>query len=216
MNKRYVEYIYSGAEAPTSPDWRELSKQVLKLIRAYKVSGRVCELGCGNGSFVKILADYGYEVIGVDASKSGIDAAKSSNVRERIEFKCATIDDDLESVLGEGVFDVVVGIEVIEHLYQPRKFASLARKLLKPGGVFIISTPYHGYLKNLVISLLGFNDRHYDPLWDSGHIKFFSVGTIKKLLHNEGFKEMRFSFYGRAPFLWKSMIVVARVNDSIA
>ncbi len=47
-------------------------------------------------------------------------------------------------------FDVVLAIEVIEHLFYPNELAKSAKKCLHPGGSLIISTPYHGYLKNLV------------------------------------------------------------------
>ena len=73
----------------------------------------------------------------------------------------------------------------------------------------MLTTPHHGYLKNLAISLVNGWDRHADPLWDGGHIKLFSRKTITRLLEEGGFRATRFGGVGRVPRLWKSMVVVA-------
>ncbi len=103
-------------------------------------------------------------------------------------------------------FDVTISIEVIEHLYYPRSLIQAALRSLKPGGTFVLSTPYHGYLKNLFLSLLNKWDNHFNVLEDGWHIKFFSTYTLRKLLYEEGFIDIEFCFGGRLPFLWKSMI----------
>jgi len=77
---------------------------------------------------------------------------------------------------------------------------------LKPKGCLIITTPYHGYIKNLVLALSGKMDNHFHVLWDGGHIKFFSVKTLTALLKTEGFTDLHFNFAGRFPYLWKSML----------
>lgn len=70
-------------------------------------------------------------------------------------------------------FEVVISTAVIEHLYDPRGFIAFARWILANGGDFIVSTPYHGYLKNVALALSGRLDSHFAVLWDGGHIKFF-------------------------------------------
>ena len=105
---------------------------------------------------------------------------------------------------------------VIEHLYSPRDLSQCAFKLLKPGGMLIVTTPYNGYLKNLAIAGAGLMDRHWTALWDGGHIKFWSWKTMRCLLAETGFIAPEFHGAGRLPFLWKSMVVCARkpVNGS--
>jgi len=73
---------------------------------------------------------------------------------------------------------VVLSLEVVEHLYAPRHYARTVFELLRPGGVAVISTPYHGYWKNLALALMGKLDAHFTALWDHGHIKFWSVRTL--------------------------------------
>jgi hypothetical protein len=72
-----------------------------------------------------------------------------------------------------------------------------------------VTTPYHGYVKNLLIAALGKLDSHMDPLWEGGHIKFFSVDALGKLVASHGFRRVELDVYGRLPLLWKSMICTA-------
>ena len=73
----------------------------------------------------------------------------------------------------------------------------------------IISTPYHGYWKNLALAITGKMDAHFTALWDHGHIKFWSMKTLSELLYEAGFVNIRFERVGRIPPLAKSMIAVA-------
>ena len=77
------------------------------------------------------------------------------------------------------------------------------------GGRFILTTPYHGYLKNLSIALAGKADRHYSALWEGGHIKFWSRRTLAILLREAGFRNMAFTGAGRIPYLWRHMVFSA-------
>lgn len=107
-------------------------------------------------------------------------------------------------------FDAVVSTEVVEHVYAPRLWAAAAFQALKPGGVLICSTPFHGYLKNLALALSGKLDAHFTALWDGGHIKFWSRASLSQLLQEAGFELLAFRGAGRWPWLWKSMLIAAR------
>lgn len=116
--------------------------------------------------------------------------------------------DDLASTYGQ--FPYVVSLEVVEHVFLPRKYAQCVYNLLEDGGTAFISTPYHGYLKNLALALSGKLDRHFTALWDYGHIKFWSVETLGKLLKEAGFKQVEFVRLGRIPPLAKTMLAIAK------
>ena len=124
-------------------------------------------------------------------------------------FEELPADQNILESLGEEPFDIVVSAEVIEHLYAPRDFARGCFAALKPGGKFLCTTPYHGYLKNILICVLNQFDNHFNPLWDGGHIKFWSLKTLSRLLIEAGFCNIRFRGAGRLPFLWKSMVIAA-------
>ena len=177
--------------------------------RATGTSRRLFDLGCGNGSVAAHFAAKGFKVVGVDPSIEGVEHANRAFPDLTIEQGSAY--DDLESRYG--TFPAAISLEVVEHVYAPRNFARTLYNLLEPGGIAIVSTPYHGYLKNLAIAVSNNFDRHVKPLWDHGHIKFWSRKTLAELLSEAGFVDIEFHRVGRIPVLAKSMIAVARKNS---
>jgi 2-polyprenyl-3-methyl-5-hydroxy-6-metoxy-1,4-benzoquinol methylase len=172
----------------------------------------ICDLGCGNGYLAILLAERGYNVTGIDASQSGIKVAKKyCKTKNNIKFTCA----DIRNISIDKIdtkFDLVVSIDVLEHLYRPADLIDASIKLLKTDGHILLATPYHGYIKNLFICLLNRWDSHHAVHWDGGHIKFFSVKTMQELLSKYELKNIKFYFHGRAPLLWKNMFCLARKN----
>jgi 2-polyprenyl-3-methyl-5-hydroxy-6-metoxy-1,4-benzoquinol methylase len=162
-------------------------------------------LGCGNGAFAAALAARGFSVTGVDPSEQGIALARQHARAANLHVGSAY--DDLASCYGQ--FPAVVSLEVVEHLYAPRRYARSLYELTAPGGTVIVSTPYHGYLKNLALAIAGGFDRHFTALWDHGHIKFWSQRTLHSLLAEAGFRRIAFSRVGRIPPFAKSMIATA-------
>lgn len=167
---------------------------------------RLFDLGCGNGSVADWFSRQGFAVSGVDPSDSGIALARASY--PNLDLRQGSAYDDLASTFG--TFPLVVSLEVVEHVYAPRKFAACVHSLLTPGGHALISTPYHGYLKNLALALTGKMDSHFTALWDHGHIKFWSRKTITALLQEVGLEVVRIRRIGRIQPLAKTMLVVAR------
>ena len=179
------------------------------VVRACRAAGarRILDLGCGNGTLCRALADAGCEVVGLEPSPSGV-AAAGRAVPEGV-FRCGSVYDE-PGIVPENDFDVVVSTEVVEHLFRPAALPALAFAKLKPGGIFVVSTPYHGYLKNLVLALANRWDFHHSPNWDGGHVKFWSRRTLTTLLEANGFRVLEFHGAGRIPWLWKSMVLVAQ------
>jgi len=142
---------------------------------------RVLDLGCGNGSLSNLIAQQGHEVVGAEESESGIKAARLSFPTGN--FIHASIYDLPYSEL-ENSFDIVISIEVIEHLLYPKELLRAAKIVLNQGKM----------------------DQHFTTLWDGGHIKFLSTKTMTALLQSEGYVNINFKFAGRLPYLWKSML----------
>ncbi|HEY0761301.1 MAG TPA: class I SAM-dependent methyltransferase [Pyrinomonadaceae bacterium] len=202
--RTYTEFEWQAEDAGNGESGEKLTRVFVELVKRLEGVGSICDLGCGNGHISGRLAKLGFEVKGVDASPSGIAIARRAY--PNAEFVEALIDRELNV----GQFDLVVSSDVIEHMYRPSDLLEAARAQLKPGGQFLLGTPYHGYLKNLVLAATGKMDSHFSVLHDGGHIKFFSVKTLSSLLRQHGFEDLSFTFYGRAPWLWKNMICHAR------
>lgn len=200
----YTELEWQDEGAGNGESGERLTRLFIELVKKLDGVRSICDLGCGNGHISGRLAPLGYQVTGVDASASGIQIAQQAYPEAR--FFRAPINRDLEL----GKFDLVISSDVIEHLYRPADLLEAAQALLKPGGHLLVGTPYHGYLKNLVLAATGKLDSHFSALHDGGHIKFFSVRTLTSLMTSHAFEDLSFSFYGRAPWLWKNMICHAR------
>ncbi len=206
----YTEFEWHAEHAGNGGSGEKLTSVFIELVKKLDGVRSICDLGCGNGHITGRLAALGYQVTGVDASASGIKIARRTF--PAVEFVEAIIDRDLKNL---GSFDLVISSDVIEHLYRPSDLLEAATALLKPRGQILLGTPYHGYLKNLVLAATGKMDAHLSVLHDGGHIKFFSVRTLSKLMGSHGFTDLSFTFYGRAPWLWKNMICHARSNHAI-
>jgi len=204
MSPHACEYSDSG------PTWSNnyLWDPLVRLLGQYaEPHSRIFELGCGNGATARMLQGLGYQVTGVDPSESGVSFAGEGLHRGSTE-------DDLAARFGQ--FPVVISMEVIEHCPSTRTYMSTFASLLAPGGIGLISTPYHGWLKTLSVVASGRFDSHFDPLWEGGHVKFFSIATLTEAASRAGLEAVRFVRVGRVPILAKSMIMVVRHKKTIA
>jgi len=187
-----------------------IAEPVIRLLDK-KINQTILDVGCGNGSLVKRFVSNGFNAFGTDASESGIAMASQFDPDRFAVQDLAT--DELPDKFSDLRFDTITSTEVIEHLYDPRAFIQFCKKILMKngGGEIILTTPYHGYFKNLILAITGRWDKHANPLWDGGHIKFWSRRTLTKLLEEQGFTITHFSGCGRIPYLWKSMIIKAKI-----
>lgn len=190
--------------------WHYIQRPLWSLLDKNK-NTCILDLGCGNGYFVKYLISQGFNAYGIDASTEGIAIAKQTHP-DRF-FLQDLSENKLPDELSNLKFDTVISTEVIEHLYNPFTFIALCKAVLSESrGEIIISTPYHGYAKNLMLSLFNKWDVHTNPVAVGAHIKFWSKATLSRLLTQSGFTVIKFIGCGRYPYLWKSMIIKAKLG----
>lgn len=169
----------------------------------------ILDVGCGNGYLVSHLVKQGFNAYGTDASQKGIAIAKREYPDRFFvhDISNGSLPTELELLK----FDTIISTEVIEHLYDPEGFVDFCKSVIKKNGELIISTPYHGYLKNLVLSVFNKWDTHLGPAWHGGHIKFWSRKTLSQLLTDKGFTIITFKGCGRFPYFWKSMVIKSKL-----
>lgn len=206
----YTEYGYHDEDANYAHHY--IIPNLLELIEN-KEKAYILDIGCGNGSLARNLKRNGFEnIYGTDASVQGIEIAKRT-AKDRFfvqDLNSKELPDEINAVS----FKVIISTEVIEHLYDPDAFISFCKNILlkNGGGELVLSTPYHGYLKNLILSIFNKWDHHHTVFWKGGHIKFWSRKTLSQLLNNHGFKVTAFKGCGRIPYVWKSMIIKAEIK----
>ncbi len=98
------------------------------------------DIGCGGGLLAEPMRRMGFEVTALDASSENIGTARAhaAQVGLDIRYKASTVEQLVEA--GEGLFDVVLTMEVIEHVADPEAFVRACSQLVKPGGIMIFAT----------------------------------------------------------------------------
>ena len=97
--------------------------------------------------------------------------------------------------------------EVLEHLFDVHTALTELNRVLMPGGLLVLTVPYHGLIKNLLIALGGF-ERHFNPYLS--HLRFFTRKSLGACLAQGGFLALSWGGVGRYWPLWMSHFVVAR------
>ncbi|MDP8916050.1 MAG: bifunctional 2-polyprenyl-6-hydroxyphenol methylase/3-demethylubiquinol 3-O-methyltransferase UbiG [Pseudomonadota bacterium] len=101
---------------------------------------RLLDIGCGGGLLAEPMRRLGFEVVAVDASARNIGTAKAhaAQLGLEIDYRAATAEQLLAE--GEPPFDVVLNMEVVEHVADPGDYLRSTARLLKPGGLMVVAT----------------------------------------------------------------------------
>lgn len=150
------------------------------------------DFGCGKGFLLSKIASFNQDLnlVGVDVSRNAITAIKknfpSGDFRQ--------IDEDAKLPFDDNTFDFIVAADVLEHIYDTANAFSELTRVLKPNGKIFISVPYHGMIKNIIITFIGF-DFYFDP--KQAHIRFYTKKNLFRCVNEVGLKILKHGYYGR-------------------
>jgi methionine biosynthesis protein MetW len=148
---------------------------------------RCLDVGCGTGnSYAVELHRRGISYVGVDVSAQAVAHARASGLSAQV------IDDAGQLPFSDDSFDLVVCVEVFEHLFGPHQAAREIRRVLRPGGRLVASTPNVAYWRLRANLLFGVWNPIGDELaieqpWRDPHIRFFTPRTLSRMLRMAGF-----------------------------
>lgn len=184
----YYEELWRELPDPLAPPDRALR---LAFLRAHVRPGeRVLDLGCGDGWACAELAVLGAAPIGVEVASAAVQRARRHH--PELEFRLAEIDGPLP--LQDTAVDVVWASEVIEHVADTARWLSEVRRVLRPRGRLLLTTPNHSRLR----LLLGGVERYSEPLGD--HLHLYSARSLRAVLEDFDFEGIEISGAGGAPF----------------
>jgi 2-polyprenyl-3-methyl-5-hydroxy-6-metoxy-1,4-benzoquinol methylase len=170
-------------------------------LRANVLEGeRVLDVGVGEGVFAALLVRSGATVVGIDVADEPLARAR----RLHPELDLRLVDGEGAWDLADASFDVVWAGEVIEHVADTARWLSEVRRVLAPGGRLLLSTPSHGRLRLLA----GGIERFSAPLGD--HLHLYSARSLRGLLAEFGFLEVRVRGAGGPPRVRRQLLVTAR------
>jgi 2-polyprenyl-3-methyl-5-hydroxy-6-metoxy-1,4-benzoquinol methylase len=198
-SRAYHESLWEGVSEGLPPTDAPLREAFL-IERLVAESGRVdrmprvLDVGCGEGHFAGALARQGAEVVAIDVAEEPLRRAR---VRHP-DLDTRLVEPEAPLPLEDSSFDIVWAGEVIEHVADTSRWLSEVRRVLRSGGLLLLSTPDHGPLSRL---RLGMSRRafeaHFDPRSD--HLRFYTRRVLEELLADFGFEDVEVAGAGGPP-----------------
>jgi 2-polyprenyl-3-methyl-5-hydroxy-6-metoxy-1,4-benzoquinol methylase len=165
---------------------------------------RVLDIGSGEGLFAAALLDAGASVLAADLAAEPLARA----ARSRPELETWLLPEEAEWGLADASFDVVWAGEVIEHVADTAGWLSECRRVLRPGGRLLATTPDHGPLTRLRMGLsAGAFAARLDPLGE--HLRLYTRRSLAGVLAGFGFSEITVRGAGGVPGARRVLLVRA-------
>lgn len=164
----------------------------------------ILDYGCGPGTLISAMKEINptAHYIGMDVSDQAIKEARKKHLYD----KFYVVADGQKLPLQDSSVDFILAADVIEHVYDTKLIFQEFYRILKPGGKILMTTPYHGLIKNLVISLFAF-EKIFDPL--KNHIRFYTKKSLFKVFNLYNFKIDVCGYFGRFYPLSRAIYILA-------
>jgi len=191
------------AALPSALEPYELDRR-RAFLRVHITAGQtVLDLGCGTGAFTRLLADWDAVPVGVELAEGALRRARDRH--GELDFRLAEADGGLP--LDDASIDVCWASEVLAHVADTDGLLSEVRRVLRPRGTLVVTTPYHGPVRTLALALRGF-EQAFDPR--GPYLRFYTARSLRDLLQDFGFEIERIEAAGGLPLLRRFLLASAR------
>lgn len=168
-------------------------EEIVAGFAGYRQTTRLLEIGFGSGVMLRAAARAGWNVEGVEISRTATEHARA----EGFKVFCGDLSD---ARYADAYFDVVIASELLEHVEDPRRVVTEMARILRPGGLLWATTPN---IKGLSSRMLGLN-------WttvSADHLHLFSKKGVTDLLRTAGFHRVKINTQGVDPFeIWQALV----------
>ena len=157
-------------------------KKCARIIQSLK-PGKMLDIGCCDGSWLRMWQSRGWEPYGIDVSRANVAAAS-----QYVDARVCDLNSD-RFPFNDNTFDLIFAGEIIEHLIDTDGFLSEISRCLKPGGHVVITTPNLVSFENRLRIMLGIY-----PIWvnynleGAGHVRAYTPRILKKQMAAHGLK----------------------------
>jgi len=158
-------------------------RKIRKILTSRKI-GELLEIGCCGGEFLQLAKKTGWKTQGLEISKRAASKAKKKGLDVKVH------DVNNKFPLKDNTFDIIVAGEVIEHTFDDIGFLNECYRILKKGGLLIITTPNLISLKNRFLMLFGFNPRY---VLGEYHYRFYTKKVFEGIISKSKFQKFKFS-----------------------
>lgn len=162
---------------------------------------RILDIGCGGGLLSEPMARLGAEVVGADAAEGNIPVAQVHAAQSGLNINYRHTTAEALADAGEQ-FDVVLNMEVVEHVSDPLAYLVACRQLLKPGGLHLCST-INRNPKSYMVAIVGAEVvMRWLPRGTHDFAKFITPDELYELLGNAGLTPVDRKGFVFNPILW--------------
>lgn len=191
-----LQTYYTNAYDRTSyfsPITRKRYEELLDSFEPYRKTNRILDIGCGYGFFLEIAQKRGWEVYGSELTPQACETCEEKGIR-------TFLGELPENSFEKESFDVVVAIEVLEHLRSPLDYVKEIKNLLRQGGLLYLTTPnFNAYLRYRL------KDK-YDVIEYPNHLTYFTRRSLRFLFEKEGFISKKIETTGMSVTRYRTSI----------
>ncbi len=157
--------------------------ELLDGFEPFRKTGKLLDVGAGYGFFLEIARERGWEVHGTELTEEAVEHCRGKGIKMfQGEFHDLDLDPDS--------YDVIISIEVIEHINTPKDYVSTAKKILRKGGLFYLTTPNFNSILRYRLK------EQYNVIEYPNHLCYYTSRTLTKLFTENGFQPMNMKTTG--------------------